>query len=44
MLPYKLFYSCAFINKEIKEKKKKRNINNDLAISQIAKDVVKSEV
>jgi len=44
MLSYKLFYSCVSINKEIKEKKKKRNINNDLAVSQIAKDVIKSEV
>jgi len=32
MLPYESLLSRASIDKKIKEKKKKRNINNDLAV------------
>jgi len=32
MLPYESLFSRVFIDKKIKEKKLKRNINNDLAI------------
>jgi len=34
MLPYESFYSCVSIGKKLKlkEKEKKRNINNDLAV------------
>jgi len=32
MLPYELLFSYASIDKKIKEKKMKRNINNNLAI------------
>jgi len=32
MFPYELLSSCVSINKKIKEKEKKRKINNNLAI------------